>query len=96
METWQYGLLYVTLARPPQGSATEAYRIAFIDVAAGQTTQDVQRLVLLFDHLGADGWILGEPARTKLPEWCAAEVLQRGLVYSPEDPARYVMRRRLS
>lgn len=96
METWQYGLVYVTLARPPQGSATEEYRIAFIDVAAGQSVQDVQRLVLLFDHLGADGWMIGEPARTKLPDWCAAEVLRRGLVYSPADPARYVIRRRLS
>ena len=96
METWQYGLVYVTVARPPQGSATEEYRIAFIDVAAGHTAQDVERLVSLFDHLGADGWILGQPAPTKLPEWCAAEVLRRGLVYSPQDTTRYVIRRRLS
>jgi hypothetical protein len=65
-------------------------------VAAGQTVQDVERLVILFDQLGADGWIIGQPASTKLPEWCAAEVLRRGLVYSPQDPTRYVIRRRLS
>ena len=96
METWQYGLLYVTLARPPQGSATEEYRMAFIDVAAGPTVQDVERLVILFDQLGSEGWLIGEPARTKLPDWCATEVLRRGLVYSPQDPTRYVIRRRLS
>ena len=96
METWQYGLLYVTLARTPQGSAMEEFRMAFIDVAAGHTAQDVERLVILFDQLGADGWMIGEPARTKLPEWCASEVLRRGMVYSPNDPTRYVIRRRLS
>ena len=96
METWQYGLLYVTLARPPQGSATEEYRVAFIDLAAGQTVVDVERLVILFDQLGTDGWIIGQPAPTKLPEWCAAEVLRRGLVYSPPDPVRYLIRRRLT
>jgi hypothetical protein len=95
MESWQYGLLYVTRARLPQGSATEEYRIAFVDLAEGPTVYDVERLVILFDQLGADGWLIGEPAPVKLPEWCAAEVLRRGLVYSPTDPTRYVMRRRL-
>jgi len=96
METWQYGLLYVTVARPPQGSATEEFRLAFVDVVTGQTVHDVDRLVILFDQLGAEGWIIDQPAPTKLPKWCAAEVLGRGLVFSPQDPTRYVIRRRLS
>ena len=96
METWQYGYMYVCGAVPTGATLFDGPTAewAFIQTAAGRTSEQFDGFLVVMDRLGADGWIVSAEVASGLPGWAKAELGEQGLRTSG-SAWRYDMRRRV-